>query len=125
MAGYLKVEVEKFELQPVNTQIDSEIFEKFQKKCKERNLQMCTVIETFARQYINGRYDIKEKDILKWKDNNNKTSTLNTPINKAIYYQFKNKVKDNGYYVRHILSAFIEDYVDNNLIMEFVEENKE
>ena len=125
IAGYLKVDVEKFELQPVNTQIDSEIFEKFQKKCKERNLQMCTVIETFVRQYLNGRYKLKEEDILKWKDNNSKTSTLNTPINKIVYYRFKDKIKADGYYIRHILSAFIEDYVDNNLVMEFVETNEE
>ena len=88
MAGYLKVDVEKFELQPVNTKIDSDIFEKFQIKCKERNLQMCTVIETFARQYVNNRYTLEESNIVKWSNGNGKTSTLNTPINKDVYYKF-------------------------------------
>ena len=122
MAGYLKVDVEKFELQPVNTKIDSDIFEKFQIKCKERNLQMCTVIETFARQYVNNRYDLEESNIAKWSNGNGKTSTLNTPINKDIYYKFKDKVKADGHYIKHVLSAFIEDYTKNDMIMEFVKE---
>lgn len=122
MAGYLKVDVEKFELQPINTKIDSDIFEKFQRKCKERNLQMCTVIETFARQYVNNRYVLEESNIVKWSNGNSKTSTLNTPINKDIYYKFKDKVKADGYYIRHVISAFIEDYTKNDMIMEFVKE---
>lgn len=122
MAGYIKVQTEKFELQPVNTKIDSEIFEKFQKKCKERNLQMCTVIETFARQYLNNRYPLKEKDIIKWANGSNETSTLNTPINKEIYIQFKDRVKADGHYVKYVISAFIEDYTKNDMIMEFVKE---
>lgn len=122
MAGYIKVETEKFELQPVNTKIDSEIFEKFQKKCKERNLQMCTVIETFARQYVNNRYILEEKDIIKWANGTCETSTLNTPINKDVYYRFKNKVKADGYYIKHVISAFIEDYTNHDMNMEFVKD---
>ena len=122
MAGYLKVDVEKFELQPVNTKIDSDIFEKFQRKCKERNLQMCTVIETFARQYVNNRYVLEESNIVKWSNYDGKTSTLNTPINKDIYYKFKDKVKADGHYIKHVISAFIEDYTKNDMIMEFVKE---
>ena len=122
MAGYLKVDVEKFELQPVNTKIDSDIFEKFQIKCKERNLQMCTVIETFARQYVNNRYTLEESNIVKWSNSNGKTSTLNTPINKDVYYKFKDKVKADGHYIKHVISAFIEDYTKNDMIMEFVKE---
>lgn len=122
MAGYLKVDVEKFELQPVNTKVDSDILEKFQIKCKERNLQMCTVIETFARQYVNNRYTLEESNIVKWSNCNGKTSTLNTPINKDVYYKFKDKVKADGRYIKHVISAFIEDYTKNDMIMEFVKE---
>lgn len=122
MAGYLKVDVEKFELQPVNTKIDSDIFEKFQKKCKERNLQMCTVVETFARQYINNRYKLNETDIVKWTSHSGKTSTLNTTMNKVVYSKFKDRVKSDGHYIKHVLSAFIEDYTNNDMIMEFVKE---
>lgn len=122
MAGHLKVDVEKFELQPINTKIDSDIFEKFQIKCKERNLQMCTVIEVFARQYVNNRYVLEEINIIKWASGSGETSTLNTPINKDVYCQFKDKVKADGHYIKHVLSAFIEDYTKNDMIMEFVKE---
>lgn len=120
MAGYIKVQAEKFKVQQINTKIDAEIFEAFQRKCKERNLQMCTVIETFARQYSNNRYDLEEINILKWKDISGETSTLNTPINKEVYFQFKDKVKADGYFIKYVLSAFIEDYVRNDFVMEFV-----
>lgn len=125
MSGYIKLEVKKLKTQAINTQINSEILEQFQKKCKERNLQMCTVIETFARQYANGRYNLSKEDIIKWKDRNDETSTLNTPINKEVYHQFKDRVKSNKYFVKHVLSAFIEDYGKNDLILEFVQEKSD
>ena len=119
MAGYIKVQVKKLETKQINTQVNSEVFEEFQKKCRERNLQMCTVIETFARQYSNNRYKLDEEDILKWKNDVGETSTLSTPINKEVYNRFKDEVKANGYFVKHILMAFIEDYANKDLIMEF------
>lgn len=124
MAGYIKVQVEKLETKPINTKVNSEVFEEFQKKCRERNLQMCTVIETFARQYANKRYDLKEEDILKWRDDTGETSVLSTPINKEVYNQFKDEAKANGYFVKHVLMAFIEDYANKDLIMEFKTNDK-
>lgn len=123
MAGFIKVEVEKFELKPINTLVNSEVFKKFQKKCKERNLQMCTVIETFARQYSNNRYNLKRENIIKWNKNYGATSILSTPINKEVYNEFKNRVKSEGYFVKHVLMAFIEDYVEKDLIIEFRQRN--
>lgn len=120
MAGYLKVNVKKLEVQPINTKVNSEILEEFQKKCKERNLQMCTVIETFARQYANGRYYLDTDDILKWKNDNGETSTINTPVNKDVYIKFKNAVKSQGFFVKHVLSAFIEDYAKSEMVFELV-----
>ena len=119
MAGFIKQEVEKLPVKQINTQVNEEVFTEFQKKCKERNLQMCTVIETFARQYSKNRYKLNEEDILKWKKDFGETSTLSTPINKEVYNQFKDEVKENGYFVKHVLMAFIEDYANKDLIMEF------
>ena len=119
MGGYIKIEAEKFETQAINMRINSEIFETFQKRCKERNLQMYMIIEVFCRQYANGRYNLNRDNILKWKDNNSKTSVLNTSINKKVYNDFKDVVKMQGLFVRHVLSAFIEDYGNTCPVMEF------
>lgn len=119
MAGYIKVEVEKIETKQINTLVNAKIFEKFQKKCKERNIQMCTVIETFLRQYSKNRYKFDKVNILKWKMGFGETSTLSTPVNKEIYDKFKDKVKANGYFVKHVLMAFIEDYAKKDLVLEF------
>ena len=120
MAGYIRVDVEKQETQAINMKINSEIFEEFQKRCKERNLPMHVVLETFCRQYANGRYKLDRDDITKYKDNNSKTSVLNTPINKEVYNRFKDVVKAQGLFVRHVISAFIEDYGNTYPVMEFV-----
>lgn len=120
MAGYIKIETEKFELQPINTTIDTEIFEEFQKKLKQQNIPMNVVITVFVEQYLNGRYKLNEKDILKWEGGGCKISRLSTQINKDLYIQFKDKVKSDGHYIRQVLSAFIEDYANNDLVMEFI-----
>ncbi len=125
MAGYIKLEVEKLETQQINLKINAEIFEEFQKKCKIRNLQMCTVIETFARQYANGGYNLNEENIAKWKGDNGETSTLNTPVNKDVYIAFKDKVKENKLFIKHVISAFIEDYAKNDYILELVQVGNE
>ena len=124
MAGYIKVEIEKLPTQFINTKIDSEIFEQFQKVCKQRNIPMNVIIETFARQYANGRYELNEGAILKWENKTYETSVLNTPINKEVYVKFKDVVKAQGYFVKHVLMAFIEEYGKNNLEMEFVKQNR-
>lgn len=124
MAGFIKVEVEKLETQFINTKINAEIFEDFQKRCKQQNIPMNVVMEAFCRQWANGRYRLNEADIMKWKDDKGKVSTLNTPVNKSVYTEFKHRVKTEGYFVKHILSAFIEDYGKNNLVFEIVEEKQ-
>lgn len=123
MAGFIKLKVEKLPVQPINTKVNSEIFEEFQRKLKQQNIPMNVIFTVFAQQYANGRYHLDTENILKWKDDVGETSTLNTPINKTIYYQFKNKVKANGFFIKNVVSAFIEDYAKNDLIMEFAGKN--
>lgn len=125
MAGTIKIEVEKLPTQFINMKVDVKIFEQFQKKCKQQNIPMNVVIEAFARQYANGRYELSEGDILKWRRVNiEKETVLNTPINKDVYYKFKDVVKSQEYFVRHVLSAFIEDYGKNNMYLEFVKDTE-
>lgn len=120
MAGYLKVDVERFPTQAINTQINSRILEEFQKKLKQQNIPMNVVLNVFLEQYANGNYHIDKDDIDKWRGDNGATSTLNTPVNKEIYLRFKDAVKSNGLFVKSVLSAFIEEYGSKDLVMEFV-----
>ena len=122
MAGFIKVDVKKLPTQSLNTQINKEIFYNFKVKCKQRGLPLNIVIEVFMNQYANRRYELRETDIIKWKEDKGETETLNSTFNKEIYTRFKNVVKNDGYFVKHIISAFIEDYVNNDLTMEFLKE---
>ena len=125
MAGFIKVEAKKMPTKALNMQINKEIFYEFKVKCKERGLPLNIAIEVFMRQYGNGRYHLDEENILKWKDDNGETETLNSTFNKEVYEKFKDTVKDNGYFIKHIIAAFVEDYVENDLIMEYKTNYKE
>lgn len=119
MAGFIKVKAKKLPTKALNMQINKEIFYEFKVKCKERGLPLNVVIEVFMRQYGNRRYNLDEENILKWRDDNGETETLNSTFNKEVYDRFKDVVKYNGFYIKHVISAFVEDYVKNDLIMEY------
>lgn len=119
MAGFIKVEAKKLPTKALNMQINKEIFYDFKVKCKERGLPLNVVIEVFMRQYGNRKYPLERMDILRWKEDNGETETLNSTFNKEVYDKFKDVVKSDGYFIKHVISAFVEDYVKNDLIMEF------
>lgn len=119
MAGYIKVSVKKLPTQALNMQVNKSIFHDFKVKCKEKGLPLNVVIEVFMNQYANGKYHLDKKDILKWKEDNEETETLNSTFNKEIYSRFKNAVKKDRLFVKYVISAFIEDYSKNDLVMEF------
>lgn len=119
MAGFIKVEAKKLPTQALNTQINKEVFYNFKVKCKERGLPLNIVIEVFMNQYANRKYILNKEDVIKWKNNDEETETLNTTFNKDIYNRFKNAVKEDKFFVKHVLTAFIEDYAKNDYVMEF------
>lgn len=119
MAGFIKVEAKKLPTKALNMQINKEIFYDFKVKCKERGLPLNVVIEVFMRQYGNGRYDLEQERILKWREDNGETETLNSTFNKEVYDKFKDVVKNDGYFIKHVITAFVEDYAKNDLIMEY------
>ena len=124
MAGFIKVEAQRFPTKALNMQINAEIFYEFKVKCKERGLPLNIVIEVFMRQYGKRKYHLDREDVLKWKDDNGETETLNSTFDKEVYDKFKDTVKNDGYFIKHVISAFVEDYVKNDLIMEFVQNHR-
>ena len=119
MAGFIKVEAKKLPTKVLNMQINKEIFYEFKVKCKERGLPLNIVIEVFMNQYAKGKYELDKEKILRWKDNSGETETLNSTFNKDVYDRFKDTVKGNRLFIKHVIAAFVEDYVNNDLTMEF------
>ena len=76
------------------------------------------------RQYANRKYRLDRADILKWKEDSGETETLNSTFNKEVYDRFKDAVKYDGYFIKHVTTAFVEDYVKNDLIMEYTTNRK-
>ena len=120
MAGFIKVDVKKLPTKPLNTQINKEIFYDFKVKCKERGLPLNIVIEAFMSQYANGRYDLDKERVIKWKEDDGETETLNSTFNKEVYDKFKDAVKKDKFFIKHVITVFIEDYVNNDYVLEFV-----
>lgn len=119
MGGFIKRDVPRVETTALNTKVNKEVFDAFKDCCKEQGYPMNVMLETFMRQYANGRFALREEDILKWKKDDYETETLNTTFNKEIYQKFKVTCKGNGYFVKHVIMAFLEAYATKNLILEY------
>lgn len=125
MGGYIKRDVERVETTALNQKINREVFNAFKDVCKEQGYPMNVILETFMQQYANRRFKLDEKDILKFKDDGKEVDTLNTTFNKEIYTNFKSVCKFNGYFVKYVITAFMEKYSEKNLVLEYIEINKE
>lgn len=108
----------------LNTKVNKEVFDAFKDVCKEAGYPMNVTLETFMRQYANERFNLNDEDVLKWKGDNSEVDVLNTTFNKEIYLKFKATCKDNGFFVKHVVTAFMEKFASRNLIMEYVDVTK-
>lgn len=119
MGGFIKRDVERVETTPLNTKVNKEVFDSFRDYCKELGYPMNVVLETFMQQYANGRFRLNTEDILKFKNDGKEADTLNTTFNKKIYVDFKSTCKVNGYFVKHVITAFMEKFASRNFILEY------
>ena len=111
--------VSRAETTALNTKVNKEVFESFKDYCAYLGYPMNVVIETFMRQYANGRFKLDENDILKFKDDGKDVDTLNTTFNKEIYLNFKSTCKSNRYYVKHVVTAFMEKFANKEFVLEY------
>ena len=72
-------------------------------------------------QYAHGKFKLDDKDIMKFKDDGEEESTLNTTFNKDIYTRFKSTCKARGYFVKYVITAFMEKYTERNFILEYTD----
>lgn len=105
----------------LNTKVDKEVLDNFKDYCKYLGYPMNVLLETFMRQYADGNFDLNRNDIIKWKVDDYEVDTLNTTFNKEIYLDFKSMCKENGYFVKHVITAFMEKLTNENLVLEYVE----
>lgn len=111
--------VQRAETKPLNTKVNKEVFESFKDYCAYLGYSMNVVLETFMRQYANGRFKLDENDILKFKNDGKEVDTLNTTFNKEIYLEFKSTCKGNGYFVKHVIAAFMEKFASKEFVLEY------
>lgn len=112
--------VQRAETTALNTKVNKEVFESFKDYCSYLGYSMNVVLESFMRQYANGRFKLDENDILKFKNDGKEVDTLNTTFNKEIYLDFKSTCKGNGYFVKHVIIAFMEKFASKEYILEYV-----
>lgn len=112
--------VKRLETTTLNTKINKEVFEAFKDCCAEFGYSMNIILETFMRQYSNGRFELSDEDIMKFKGDKKEVGTFNTTFNKDIYNEFKEVCRKNGYFLRHVVTAFMEKFAERNIILEYV-----
>lgn len=111
--------VSRVETTALNTKVNKEVFESFKDYCAYLGYPMNVVLETFMRQYANGRFKIDSEDVLKFKNDGKEVDTLNTTFNKEIYLEFKSACKGNGYFVKHVIIAFMEKFASRYFVLEY------
>ena len=120
MGGFIKIDAERVETTALNTKINKEVFDKFKVRAKTMGYPLNILLETFMLQYANERFNIDAEDILKYKNDKLEVDTLNTTFNKEIYVAFKSRCKGNGYFVKHVITAFMDKYASGDYIMEYI-----
>lgn len=125
MGGYIKRDVERVETTALNTKVNKEAFDAFKDCCKRQGYPLNVMLETFMNQYANGNFHLEDKDIMKFKNDGKEEDTLNTTFNKEIYLRFKSACKVRGYFVKHVIVAFMEKYSEKDLVLEYVDMTKE
>lgn len=113
--------VERVETAVLNTKINKEVYGAFKDYCKKFGYPMNIMLETFMRQYVNGKFKIQTEDILKFQNDGAEVDILNTTFSKEIYTDFKLTCKVNGFYVKHVVTAFMEKFVNGNFVLEYVD----
>lgn len=108
------------EIALLNTKVNKRVFDDFKDCCKELGYPMNMLLETFMQQYTNGRFHIDSKDVLKWRKDKSEVDTLNTTFNKEIYTYFKIYCKSNGYFIKHVIMAFMEKFTSRDFVLEYV-----
>ena len=110
---------QRVETAALNTKVNKEVFNKFKDCCKEDGYPLNVMLETFMRQYSNGRFKIDVEDILKFKGDEAELDTLNTTFNKEIYLEFKAVCKSQKFYVKNVVTAFMEKYATRDFVLEY------
>lgn len=130
MAGYIRNrnDVKKTEATALNLQINKDVLDGFKEYCTELRYPMNVLLEVFMRQYNNGKLDITYEEVVKWREDDSETITLNTTLNKDIYMKFKSKCEHNGkaqcgkkYAMRHVVTAFMVKILNEEYALELVE----
>ena len=131
--------VARAETTGLNTKVNKEVFEAFKDCLGEFGYPMNVMLETFMKQYANGRFKLSDQDIRKWAvcynddvdtlntslNDGVEVASLNTTFNKEIYINFKYACKMRGYFLKHVLTAFMEKFANGDFVLEYVERNKD
>lgn len=125
MGGYIKRDVKRVETTPLNTKVNKEVFDAFKDCCKRQGYPLNVMLETFMRQYASGDFHLEDEDIMKFKNDGKEVDTLNTTFNKEIYLNFKSSCKTKGYFVKHVVAAFMEKYSERNLVLGYIDVTEE
>lgn len=116
--------VKRVETFAFSTKVNKEVLDSFRDYCSEQGYSINILIETFMRQYNNGRIKLKAEDILESKNNNTELDALSTTINKEVCSEFKLTCKVNGHTMKDVLTVFMEKIVTRNFALEYVNVNE-
>ena len=111
--------VERAETTALNIKVNKEVLESFKDCLGKYGYPMNVMLETFMIQYANGKFNLSDEDVLKFKNDGKDVDALSTTFNKEIYLNFKDACKAKKFFVKHVVTAFMEKYVDGHYVLEY------
>lgn len=103
-----------------STKVNKEVFKEFKDYLSKHGYPMNVILETFMQQYSNGRIKMNNEDVLKFKNDKTEVDVLSTTISVKNYSNFKDTCKSQKYYMKHVITAFMEKFSSGNYILEYV-----
>jgi DNA-directed RNA polymerase subunit RPC12/RpoP len=110
MSGHIRRDIERIEIMVVNQQMNKAVVEKFKDYCKLLGYPTNIVLETFMLQYADDRFSIPAEEIRKWEQEVHEIDVVGTTVSKDIYIKFRQACRDNGFYVKYVITAFMEKF---------------
>lgn len=121
MGGFIRSNVEREETSTLNTAVNTEINEKFKSYCKRYGYPLNVIVETFMKQFMDGKITIGIDEAVELSKNAKDKSSFSTSINAKVHRDFKVYCKENGFKINGAITVFMNKFSDGKFAVELVE----
>lgn len=111
--------VQREKTSPLHMEVNEDVFTKFKDSLAKYGYPMNVMLEIFMRQYVLGRIQLENENILKFKSDNGKTALLRTPVNREVRENYFEYCNERNLPKKVPIMAFMKEYAEGEFTPEF------